>query len=652
MTDFLSNSEMAALMYAGVVDPTHHKTNFTMSTELSNSFESHIKGLGQKKVFGHLNVRRQGFQHGWVGSITAPDLSEFFSNTREKTSAQHYSRILASLRERKMLFQIWFNMNRSIGAHLSLTWLCLDPAQWDDIFTGCPIYPITLSRFINSIDSLEGSLWNELRKLKISQPVIRIEDLVPKEMIKAIFAQFVSRMHPDIKKEIPLYDPKTDAREFLSRLDRLIKQWPAYYGIENSKFQGSNDLQKRITDFAKINAEKDFENHSFSRKTQVLSGVLDSTTDSLSSVLDSTTDLVSGVLDSTTESQNLVNVTCSISNELQFPSCARDRELDLRKELEEKKENKRGDSSRNKENKTDKTKHCINKKTTKEGNEKMTLNDSVLTIPGDSGFGKKTKPNMPKKQSTSNTFDLGSPRQYDIKTPSGIFVAVRESMFKKHKLKFNGRFETNIRNANLIDVMDEIKESGYLDDEILTEWVSWYTNVFMTHEKIMRDSSKFISAFTNTWKIFSRTVSRPEERDVRRREIMAHKISDSSASSEIGSHLERIMQKTKNVSEGIETMLLQFGIVVVGNWMERKLKQKDASERIREVLSSMGKMKLLHVYGMTVMRESRYITSGAVPFFDWKKIYQEIFENIEDDDIEPVDYECDEVDRFLTSLAR
>lgn len=659
MKDQLSNSEIAARIRVAAFDPSHHGLNFVMNTKFSDAFESQISGLGERKVFTYLNVKRMGFQHGWIGSITAPDLAEYFSNTRKKTSAQHYSRIVTSLREKKMIFQIWFNTNKSLKVHWNLTWVCIDPNQWDDIFPGCPIYPATLASFIESRESLVGSLRNEFRLIGIDKPVY-LKDWARKEMIKAIFAQFKPRMHQDIQKTFPVYDTKTDPEDFLILLERFIKKWPAYHGIDDTKIKSSENISKEIQFFISKNENTDFEDHIFGNETQLLSGVQDSTLDGkfddLSSVQDSTLDELSGVQDSTLDGLKFCDVTHSNSNDLQSPSCARILKLDSEESKKENKKGKKeGDSFFSEEKSKGKKQNCINGEAIKKRSEKMITNDNVTTVVGSGGFKKeckKRKISAPKNASPENSFDLGAPRQYDIKTPTGLFVAVRDEMFKKHGFKFNGRFETNIRNPELSTVMDKIRESGYLDEEILTEWVSWYSSVFMTHERLEHHGSKFISTFTNTWKAFSRTISRPEERDARRREIMSHKISDTSSSSEIGSHLERIMQKTKNDSEAINTMLLQFGVVVVGNWLEKKLKRSDAVSSIKKVLDSMGKMQLLHVHGMTTMRESRFILSGAVPFSDWKTIFKTTFEDIKDDDMEPVDYECDEVDRFLAGLMR
>ena len=653
MIENLTNSEIAARISLAALDPSHHGLNFVMSTKLSDAFESHITGLGERKVFIYLNVKRMGYLHGWIGPVSAPDLAEYFANTRKKTSSQHYSRIIRSLRDKKMIFQIWFNLNKSLNVHWNFTWVCFDPTQWDDIFPGCYIYPTTLARFINSRPSLVGSLKDEFKKIGIENPKIFLKTWAKKEMIKAIFAQFKPRMHPDIQKEFPIYDTKTDPETFLALLENYIKKWPAYYGIDDTKIKSSENIAKEIEFFVSKNQNLDFEDHIFGSETQLLSGVQDSTLDGLpddlSGVQDSTLDGLSSVQDSTLDGQNFRVVNHSNINDLQPPSCARILKLDSEESKKRKKEEKKeGVSFFSEENSKSKNQNCINGEAIQKRSDQMNLNDNVET---DVGFGGFAKPKVltPKNSSKKNSFDLGAKRIYDIKTPIGLFVAIRDEMFNKHHFKFNGRFETNSKCPAFPKVMDKIKESGYLDEEVLKEWVSWYSSVYMTHERLESNSSKFITSFTDTWKIFSRTISRPEERDARRREIMAHKISESPVVSEITSHLERIMQKVQNDSEAIKAMLLQFGIVVVGNWLEKSLKRGDAESAIRNVLNSMGQMPLMHVYGMTVMRESKFVLSGAVPFFDWKKKFADIFEDVKDD-TEPIDYECDEVDRFLAGL--
>jgi len=662
MIDQLTNSELAARINVATFDPSHHGLNFIMSTKLSDSFESQISGLGERKVFTYLNVKRMGFPHGWIGSVSAPDLAEYFTNTRKKTSAQHYSRLISSLREKKMVFQIWFNTNRTLKVHWNLTWICIDPAQWDDIFPGCPIYPITLGRFIESRASLVGSLRNEFKLINIDKPVY-LKDWAGREMIKAIFAQFKPRMHKDIQENFPTYDTKTDPEDFLILLDSFVKKWPAYYGIDDIKIKSSENISKEIRFFISKNENTDFEDHIFGNETQLSSGVQDSTLDTetndLSSVQDSTLDSLSGVQDSTLDSLIFCDVITSNTNDLQAPSCARILKLDKKESKEDKKEKieekKEGDSSSDGESKKSKSKKCISLEVTKKRSSKMNLNDNVIINSGEGSLRKQKKASPLKKKiiTPKNSFDLGSKRVYSILTPTGLYSALQDEMFNKHRFKFNGRFEVNSKNPVFASTMDKIKESGYLDEEILKEWISWYSGVYMTHERLEKNSSKFVSSFTDTWKMFSRTISRPEERDALRREIMAHKISEIPSESEMISHLERIMQKTKTDSEAIKTMLLQFGVVVVGNWLEKGLKRTDAQSSILEVLDSMGKMQLMHVYGMTTMRESGFIKSGAVRFFDWRKLFEGPFNGIEDDDdMEPVDYECDEVDRFLAELTR
>jgi hypothetical protein len=156
MTLDLQDSKIAEILQAGTTIPAgHRKVEFFMSTKLMNAAESLICTNGEKKVFEYLKHSISSYDKSWVGSVTGADLSEHFVGTRKKTSAQHYSRILSELKKNKLIFTVRINLNRTLGVHLNMVWVCLDCSQWECIYKGCHVYPSTVTRFIASKKTID-----------------------------------------------------------------------------------------------------------------------------------------------------------------------------------------------------------------------------------------------------------------------------------------------------------------------------------------------------------------------------------------------------------------------------------------------------------------------------------------------------------------
>lgn len=662
MTEFsLQNSKTAAFIAAGISRPDHIKMRFVMSSEMSELIENRLSVAGERKVFGYLKILTQGFENGWVGAITARDLAQHFSNTRRKTTAQHWGRIINSLKKKKMIFTVWVNLNRTIKAHLNLVWISSDASQWEDIFKGGYIYPITVVRFIQARANAPGVAWNGLRRLGVSKiPKTNVNDLTCQAMAKTVATQFVQRMHPDIQKVMPVYKSSENPISYMNEVEATAKNWPAYYGIEEAEFNASERLKTLIDEFRAINVQNDFENHIFASETKLLSSVENTTLDDCSSVENTTLEMVSSGQNTTLEEPVFSFVNPSDTNHLQSPPHAYARNLGKEKDKREKDINT--SETKKKSKKTESQSGIIEESVRKKGTNKMNLNlidtDNVKCSPDDSGFKKEKRHSMTKKPIKEiSGFEEASQsiREYDIKTPTGLFDAIRKSMASKHPgFKFNGSWKYNVTCRELIEQMEKIRENGYLDDEVLNGWVSWFSSVFSTPERLEKQNSKFLTSFVETWKMFSRTISRPEERDARRREILAHKTPVvQSDITEIEKRLIEITEKSKTEHDALKTMLIEFGVVVACNWLLRNNSDIVSIEAlVRKTLDSFGLMKIRHIYGMTTMRDSSLIKAESFPFSKWRSIFESSFVDAIGHEMESVDHECEEVDRFLSKLTR
>jgi hypothetical protein len=469
-------------------------------------------------------------------------------------------------------------------------------------------------------------------------------------MANAIAEQFVPRMSPEIKVLMPRYMPGDNPETYMDAVVEISSRFKDQHGIDSAKPKFGDSLKKSAIEFGLDNGyETLVEDHILDVDKQEFSVVQSSTPETVSVVQSSTPETFSSVQSSTPEAFETSSVSASFNESSNVPSraCARDMDKEIKRGKE-----KQGVLGSDKKHSRVETKKGIDNSESRKAPRQMNSSDNVVLHPSE-GSLKTVKKTSSRTHKPKNSFDEAAPRIYDIKTTTGIFVALKDAMFKKHPgFKFNGGWEYNTRSQDVSNKLEKIREDGYLDEEILTDWVSWYANVYMTPEKIMKSESKFIASFVKTWDQYKKTVSRPEEREARRREIKSHKISGSVNSiTSTETHLDRIVKKSKKDEEAIKTMLLQFGIVVTGNYMA-SIRSDDVSNLVGVVLSSMSKMETQHVYGMTTMRESHRILTGGVPFSNWRDIYSKQLASAVGFDLEPIDYECEEVDKFLSNIVK
>ncbi len=655
MTDFdVSKSRMASLMRHGFASPSDNKLRFTMNSHLSDESEAHIKGAGEAKVFSHLRILTRGPLHGWIGPVTSIDLSQHFSKSRKKTTAQHYGRIISSLRERKMVFTTWINVNRKYGVHLNIMYVCNNPAQWDDIFTGCPIYPITLVQFLSydSRKALIGIAWAEMKKRGMpDNPTFNANLFIEEAMAKTVATQFIPRMHREIREKMPKYRKGMNAQQYLDEVCKLAKMWPSYYGIEEAKCNASEKLKSIILEIQNQNQDKDFQDYDFASEEVFVSSVVNTTPETCSSVVNTTPEVFSSVVNTTPEKEKNEDVTSCQNDILHSPSCAREKR---RGKIEN--DNREGVSKSDLKNQRDESANHMFKenKSPKKGEQKMDFAASVSVPEGETGFKyKNKKAKKVQKQTSEHSFWEEGRNIAKIQTVKGLFDHLRASMQKKHpRFSFNGDYKRNSNSNIIAKTLDQIKEDGYLDDEILAEWISWYVDVFMTPEKVEKTSAKFINTFTETWGEFRRTVARPEERMARRQEVMSHKISVSSGISDIENTLQRIFDQARSEVKAVESMLERFGVVIVGNWLMKKHSASTVEEVLHKILESMGIMELKDVYGSTVERESEIIKSGKAPFSDWRSKFEMAFRSSINHEAKPIQYKCEETDKFMKNLLK